>query len=72
MSTTSDGLEDPELHHRDERLAARDGLGVGLREQLERLFDVVGTRVADGRGDHRVALPRSSAPAARIDSTTDW
>ena len=57
---------DPELHHRDERLPAGDGLGVGLGEQLERVVEVGRARVAGRRGNHE-------APStARIDSTIPW
>ena len=57
---------DAELHHRDERLPARDRLRVRLGEQLERVVEVGCARVARRGRDHDVA------PTARIDSTMPW
>ena len=57
---------DAELHHRDERLAARDRLRVRLTEELERVVEVGRARVARRSGDHEAAA------AARIDSTMPW
>ncbi len=60
---------DAELHHRDQRLAARDRLGVGLGEQGQRTVDVRGSLVPDRGRDHDAPPSRSAAPAALTDST---
>ena len=51
---------DAELHHRDERLPAGDGLGVGLGEQLECVVEIGRARVAGRRGNHEDPPPRES------------
>src|SRR5262245_23166896 len=49
---------DPQLHHGNERLSARDRLRVGLRQELERVVEIGRTRVPCCRWDH-------AAPTAR-------
>ncbi len=56
---------DAELHHRDQRLAAGDRLGVGLGEQGQRAIDVRGSLVPDRGRDH----DGSSVPERRTGGT---